>query len=301
MRKEGAGCRVREHPPVPSAGRRAAHIGQGSPTVHTAGPGYHMEPSMTAIPILPWIGGKRRLARHLLPLFDDHECYVEPFAGAAALYFAKQPAAAEVLNDINGDLVNLYRVVKHHLDEFIHQFRHALVSRQIWQWLTDTPPETLTDIQRAARFFYLQKLGFGGKVEGRTFGISTVGAPRLNLLRIEEDLSQAHLRLARTVIEHLPWQTCIQRYDRPHTLFYCDPPYWGTEGYGVEFGLENYDQLAEHAKTVTGRMIITVNDIPEMRRAFKGLKMSHVDINYTVGGGGRSKTVYRELIIKNWP
>lgn len=163
-----------------------------------------------------------------------------------------------------------------------------------------TPPETLTDIQRAARFFYLQKLGFGGKVDARTFGTSTTSAPRINLLRIEEDLSQAHLRLSRTVIEHLPWQECIQRYDRPHTLFYCDPPYWGTVGYGVKFDIENYDLLAELARTIKGKMVISVNDIPEMRQAFKGLAMSTIDINYTVGGSGRSAIKSRELIIRNW-
>ena len=144
-----------------------------------------------ARPIIPWIGGKRRLAKHLLPLFPEHQCYVEPFCGAAALFFLKPPVKAEVLNDINGDLVNLYRVVQHHLDEFVRQFRWALVSREIWKWMAATPGETLTDIQRAARFFYLQKLGFGGKVDGRTFGTGTTTRVRLNLLRLEEDLSAA--------------------------------------------------------------------------------------------------------------
>lgn len=216
-------------------------------------------------PIIPWIGGKRRLSKQLISLFPDHGCYVEPFCGAAALFFLKEPVKAEVLNDINGDLVNLYRVVQHHLEEFVRQFKWALASRQIYGWLNMTRPETLTDIQRAARFFFLQKQGFGGKVEGRTFGTATTAGPRINLLRIEEDLSQAHLRLAQATIEHLPWDQCVTRYDRPHTLFYCDPPYWGTEGYGVGFGLEQYDRMAELARSISGRMIISVNDIPEMR------------------------------------
>ena len=101
-----------------------------------------------SLPIVPWIGGKRRLAKHILPLFPAHTCYVEPFCGAAALYFLKTPSKTEVINDINGELVNLYRVVKHHLEEFIRQFKWALVSRQIYKWLQDTPEETLTDIQR---------------------------------------------------------------------------------------------------------------------------------------------------------
>ena len=251
-----------------------------------------------AIPLIPWIGGKRRLAKRLLPIFPDHSCYVEPFCGAAALFFMKEPSDVEVLNDINGDLVSLYRVVKHHLDEFVREFRWALSSREIYGWMKTTPAETLTDIQRAARFYFLQKLGFGGKVEGRTFGTATTAPPRLNLLRIEEDLSAAHLRLSRTYIEHLEWSECIRRYDRPHTLFYCDPPYWGTEGYGVDFPLVEYDRMAELARTIKGRMVITVNDIPEMRKAFAGLKMETAGIQYTVGGSRRAKPS-RELIVSS--
>lgn len=250
-------------------------------------------------PIIPWIGGKRRLAKRIIPMFPEHECYVEPFAGGAALYFMKDPAPVEVLNDINGDLVNLYRVVKHHLEELIRQFKWALISRQIYAWMKATPEEVLTDIQRAARFFYLQKMAFGGKVESRTFGTATTSPPRLNLLRIEEDLSAAHLRLARTFVENLPWQECIRRYDRPHTLFYLDPPYWGTEGYGVDFDLDQYDQMAALAKSIKGKMIISVNDIPEMRRAFEGLSMEFAEISYTVGGCGKAG-MSRELIIRNW-
>ncbi|MCL6324214.1 DNA adenine methylase [Pectobacterium polaris] len=250
-----------------------------------------------SLPIVPWIGGKRRLAKHILPLFPVHTCYVEPFCGAAALYFLKPPSKAEVINDINGELVNLYRVVKHHLEEFVRQFKWALVSRQIYKWLQAVPEETLTDIQRAARFYYLQKQAFGGKVEERTFGTATTAPPRFNLLRIEEELSMAHLRLSRTVIEHLDWVECIQRYDRPHTLFYCDPPYWGTEGYGVEFGLENYVQMAQLARDIKGKMIISVNDIPEMRQTFEGLNLQSVGINYSLSGKPAPR---RELVICNF-
>lgn len=250
-------------------------------------------------PIVPWIGGKRRLAKHILPHFPVHTCYVEPFCGAAALYFLKEPAKAEVLNDINGDLVNLYRVLKHHLDEFVRQFRWSLTSRQIFKWLQATPPEPLTDIQRAARFFYLQKNAFGGKVDGQTFGTAATAPPRLNLLRLEEDLSQAHLRLAGTYIEHLDWAACIERYDRPATLFYCDPPYWGTEGYGVDFPLEQYERLAGLARSIKGKMVISVNDIPEMRATFKGLAMDRVELSYTVARAGARKR-FGELVIYNW-
>lgn len=254
---------------------------------------------MSTKPIIPWLGGKRRLAKHILPLFPEHTCYVEGFAGGAALFFLKEPSDVEVLNDVNGDLVNLYRVVKHHLEELLRQFKWALTSRQMYEWTQATPPETLTDVQRAARFFYLQKLSFGSRVEGQTFGTATTSPARLNLLRLEEDLSMAHLRLARVTIEQLPWQLCLARYDRPHTLFYLDPPYWGTEGYGVEFGLEQYAEMASLMRSAQGRVVVSVNDIPEMRKAFAGFRMARVRTSYTVGGGHRGKEA-AELVVRSW-
>lgn len=250
-------------------------------------------------PFFPWIGGKSRLAADILPLYPAHTCYVEPFAGAAAMLFLKQPSKVEVINDINGELVNLYQVVQHHLEEFIRQFKWALSSRQVYEWQKETVPATLTDIQRAARFYYLQKLAFGGKVDGQSFGTATTAPPGLNLLRIEEELSQAHLRLSSVYVEHLDWQACILKYDREHTLFFCDPPYWDTEGYGVEFGPEQYTRMAELARSIKGKMIITVNDHPMMREVFAGLPMDVVGIKYTVGNRHGEARQTGELIIRN--
>jgi len=250
-------------------------------------------------PIIPWLGGKRRLATKILAQFPPHSCYVEPFAGGAALYFLRDtPAKVEVLNDINSDLVNLYRVVKHHLEEFVRQFKWALSSREVFKWTQITRPETLTDIQRAARFFYLQHQCFGAKPTGQTWGTATT-APPINLLRIEETLSMAHLRMAQTYIEHLAWDECVKRYDRVHTLFFCDPPYWETEGYGVLFEWAQYERLAELMGSIKGQMIVTINDHPDIRALFKGFEFDQVGIDYTVGGA--HKAVRRhELIIRSW-
>jgi DNA adenine methylase len=253
-----------------------------------------------AVPVVPWIGGKRRLADKLLPLFPAHECYVEVFCGGAALYFLRQvPAPVEVLNDINGDLVNLYRVVQHHLEEFVRQFKWALSSRQVFKWLQMTNPETLTDIQRAARFFYLQHHAFGGKVDGQSYGTATT-APMVNLLRIEENLSAAHLRLAATNIENLSWNECVRRYDRPHTFFYMDPPYWQTEGYGVPFGFENYEEMAELMRTCKGRVMVSINDHPDIRRVFDGHHIAELDIKYSLGQAHGKPQTSGELVITNW-
>lgn len=254
-----------------------------------------------AQPIIPWLGGKRRLADRLMPLFPQHECYVEVFCGGAAIYFLRPyPAPVEVLNDINGELVNLYRVVQHHLEEFVRQFKWSLSSRQVFEWMKETNTKPLTDIQRAARFFYLQQHAFGGKVDGQNFGTATT-APTINLLRIEENLSAAHLRLAQgTTIENLSWHECVKRYDRPHTFFYCDPPYWQVEGYGVPFGFEQYEQMAEAMLMIKGKMMISINDHPDIRRAFDGLTMHDLGIKYSVANSHGQPVESRELVITNY-
>lgn len=239
------------------------------------------------------------MAKRLLALFPEHQAYVEPFCGAAAVLFAKQPSPVEVLNDLNGELVNLYRVVQHHLDELARQFRWALVSRTMFEWAQLQDPVTLTDVQRAARFYYLQRTAFGGKVTSQTFGVSPSGPPRLNLLRFEEDLSQAHLRLARVTVENLPWEECIQRYDREGTLFFLDPPYWATEGYGIDFALREYQRLARAMRRLKGSAVLTINDHPAMREVFGRFTVEQFDLVYTVGGGASAKPA-TELIYRTW-
>ncbi len=111
-------------------------------------------------------------------------------------------------------------------------------------------------------------------------------------------MSEAHIRLSKAVIERLEWVECVQRYDRPQTVFYLDPPYWRTTGYGVPFGPDQYERMAELARTVKGRMVISVGDHTLMREVFAGLPFRELTIQYTVGGGGRSQTA-KELLIWN--
>ena len=256
-----------------------------------------LEPDLTS-PIVPWIGGKRRLADLLIPRFPAHKCYVEVFAGGAALYFLRRPADVEIINDVNGELVNLYRVVQRHLEEFVRQFKWMLSSRQVFKWLQETKPQTLTDIERAARFYYLQHHAFGAKLEGQTFGTATT-APPVNLLRIEEQLSAAHLRLVSTTVEQLDWHACVQRYDREHTFFYMDPPYWETEGYGVAFDWPQYELMAQTLRNLKGKAIVSINDHPAIREVFQGFHMESLDITYTVGGGAKGAD-RKELVIWSW-
>lgn len=251
-------------------------------------------------PIIPWMGGKRRLAKHLLPKFPEHQCYVELFAGGAALFFMReQRAQCEVVNDIDGQLINLYRVVQHHFDEFVRQFDYTLTSREVFARLQATPPELLTYIQRAARFFYLQCNTFGGKTTGQKFGIRTT-KKAWNATQIAEKLQAARQRLGGVFIENEPWQRCVKRYDRPHTFFYADPPYWQTAGYERVFDWTEYEQLAQTMRTMQGKMMLSINDHPDIRALFAEFNITELQLAYSVGRKAESRIQRGELVICNY-
>lgn len=255
--------------------------------------------SYKPLPLIPWMGGKRRLAKHILPLFPEHQCYVELFAGGAALFFLREHTAkTEVLNDINGELVNLYRVVQHHFDEFLRQFDFTLTSRATFRQLQQTPPATQTDIQRAARFFYLQHTAFGGKTKDQHFGTATTGKA-FNAANVRAKLAAAQQRLGGVYVENEPWQGCLKRYDRPHTFFYADPPYWQTAGYDRAFDWPQYQQLADMMATAKGKVMLSINDHPDIRKLFGNFRTERLELAYSVGRDKTQKTS-GELVICNW-
>src|SRR5574341_336803 len=133
--------------------------------------------------IIPWIGGKSGLADRIIGLMPEHRCYVEVFAGAGSILFRKPESRVEILNDVNLELVTLYRVIKHHLDEFIRYLRWLLTAREEFERFKRTDPTTLTDVQRAVRFYYLHRNAFVPGVAKPAFRSGATSTGRLNLLR----------------------------------------------------------------------------------------------------------------------
>lgn len=250
--------------------------------------------------ILAWIGGKSLLAEKIIPLMPPHHCYCEVFAGAAWLLFKKPESKAEVINDINSDLVTLYRVIKYHLDEFIRYLRWLLAAREEFERFKAMRPETLTDIQRAVRFYYLHRSAFAPGLASPVFRSGTTHKAKFNLLRIEEDLSAAHLRLAGVTIENQPFTQIIARFDKPWTFFYIDPPYYGCERYygKGQFERDDFGRLAEQLRNIKGKFCMSINDVPEIRRLFNAFRIRSVPTTYSVGAA-KQKPV-RELLIMNY-
>lgn len=250
-----------------------------------------------------YLGGKRNLARRVIERLAavPHATYAEAFVGMGGV-FLRRPfrARSEVINDISQDVTTLFRVLQRHYTAFLDMMRFQLTSRAEFERLSAENPETLTDLERAARFLYLQRTAFGGKVEGRNFGVALDGRPaRFDVTKLGGLLEAVHERLAGVVIERLSWADFITRYDRPATLFYLDPPYYGHEtdyGTGV-FGPSDFGRMAARLASIEGRFLLSLNDHPEVWRIFRGFQIEVVETVYTAAAAGAVKA--KEVLISN--
>ena len=240
-----------------------------------------------------------KLADTIIRMIPDHQAYCEVFAGAGWVFFRKEPSRYETINDLDGDLVAFYRVLQNHIEEFLRQFKWLLASRELFQdFKRQQVAGGLTDIQRAARYYYLQRQCYGGRVRNRAYGAGPMRQPRINLLRIEEEFSEVHLRLARVTIENLPWQEFLPRYDRQETFFYLDPPYYLAPYYDHNMELPDFEALAAVLASLEGRFILSINDHPDMRRVFGGFKIRPVNLKYSVARN--DATPATEMLVTNF-
>ena len=247
---------------------------------------------------LPYIGGKRALAKRIIELLPEHTTYVEAFAGGAQVFYRKPPSKVEVLNDLDGEIVNFYRVCQNHHEELLRYLRFAIVSRKLFDLHRATDPTTLTDIQRAARYVYLMKNSFAGLVRHPTFHWHVVQPPGFNPEKLPELIHNTHRRLEHVQIEQLPYEKIVKSYDRPSTFFFLDPPYYGKKLYRYNFETQDFENLARILGTVKGKFILTLNDVPEVRKIFRKFYMQGVELAYTTQKHAGRR--YREVFIMNF-
>jgi len=256
-------------------------------------------PVNPAKPVAGYIGGKRALAKRLVAQIaaTPHSLYAEPFVGMGGVFLRRESRPdCEVINDWSADVATFFRILQRHYVAFLDMLRFQLTTREGFERLMKVDPDTLTDLERAARFLYLQRLAFGGKVSGRNFGAIYEGRARFDVTNLQPLLEALHERLAGVVIERLRFADFIRRYDRPGTLFFIDPPYWGNEGdYGPGmFSEADFRVLRDVLEGLQGRFIMTINDRPEVRQMFGGFTLTPVELNYRLSG---PPTAAKELII----
>ncbi len=262
-----------------------------------------VEPRLSVSPVAPYLGGKRFLAKRISDRLQaiPHRSYIEPFVGMGGV-FLRRPfqSKVEVINDASRDVSTLFRILQRHYEAFMDMLRWQLTSRADFDRLRATPPGGLTDLERAARFLYLQRLAFGGKIAGQNYGTAPDTPGRFDVAKLGPMLEAVHERLSGVTIECLPFGEVLTRYDRPDALFYLDPPYWGcTRDYGDGlFCPADFDALAEQLGRLKGRFILSLNDRPEVRDIFGAFQIESVQTTYTIAAKSADGKAL-ELLITN--
>ena len=255
---------------------------------------------------IKWKGGKSGSVKAILPLIPEHKTYVEPFFGGGWIYFAKDKSKVEVINDINGDLTNLFEVLRTQYDSFIERFNFVLKSRELFlDYRISMSDKSLPPLERAFRFYYINQNAFSGLIrynQNKQCNSSFAGSPdreaQSSFWNFDK-IKDAHNRLRETIIENDNYTNVVKRYDRDCTLFFLDPPYEGLDNrtYNGDTYF-NYDELLNQCRNIKGKFILTLNSGFEEK--FKEFNIIPNNVHYSMGCTTASTKSYKEILITNY-
>lgn len=259
----------------------------------------------TAKPLVPWLGGKRKLMPIILQHTPEHHTYLSAFFGGGADLFLKPRSKVEVVNDKNRELINLYRMVREHPEYLIQQTQSYIPSRADFERLRDTDPGALTEIQRAVRMLYIVKLCFGSKVTSPTYGPYVFQKPKYNRAALQADIDGANERLNQVSVETMGYAEFIGKYakkSRHRIHLFLDPPYYGGEkdyGKGL-FDRSDFEVIRDLCRSLPDNVtfLLTINDVPAIRELFAEFRIVPVESAYTVSASGQ--VTGKQLLVMNY-
>ena len=251
----------------------------------------------------PYPGSKARHADWILEHIPEHRTYVEPFGGAAGVLFQKPVSKVEVYNDRDGDLVQFFEVLRERPDDLVEWLEAVPFAREVYdEWAEAFYHEGYrpdNPVERAGRFFALRYMQWGGKYHGISgFACKPTGNGARALRNKVGSLQAFADRVRNVYIESLDWHDVVEKYDTPETVFYCDPPYVGTEDYYSGDALDHralHDTLAE----IEGDAIVSYDSIPPFygEEWQVATKESSFAIDNTGGSGPKDAT---EFLLMNF-
>jgi DNA adenine methylase len=248
-------------------------------------------------PILRWQGSKGRMLKQILPMIPKHVCYCEPFFGGGAVLFAKERSSVEVINDINSNLVALYRNLQFHLPAVLQELEWLSASRDNLRDFIAQPG--LTEFQRAARFLLVNRTSFGGNMH--SFGVAKTsgGGVGFNRKQVSKLIGAAHERLDGVVIENIPYERCFANYDSPESFFFIDPPYLNHKaGAYAPWTEKDMREFRGQVGRLKGQFIVTVDNSDFNKRLFSDFTMREVSTeNRACNRRTHSQLRFGELII----
>jgi len=256
--------------------------------------------------MLPWLGGKQQLAPRLLKLIPAHVMYVEVFGGAAALLLNKPPSIIDVYNDLDGELVNLFEVIRDDVDTFLKKAEYLLYSRELYErWKNDLKSGVVCDdkVERALRFWYLMRSSFAAHpYKGWAFCRNDQrNRPDSNLNALDK-MKAIHERLKGVEIDHLDFRRLIKNRDAPDTFMFLDPPYLDAEEYRLGiFTLHDHVELADMLRHATSKWLLTIGDHPKIRELYASFRVEEVTSALCVSKIiDEERPTFKQLIITNY-
>lgn len=230
-----------------------------------------------------WYGGKFSHLGWLLPLLPETTHFCEPFAGSAAVLLNREPSPIETYNDIDGEVVNFFRVLREQKDTLIEAIGLTPFSREEFELAISQPAENLSSLERARRFYVRARQVRTGLAQTASSGrwanclltsrAGMAGAVSRWLGSVE-DLAEIAQRLLRVQIENAPAIEVIERYDSEETLFYCDPPYphdsrGDSKAYAYEMADNEHRELAQVLHNVKGKVALSSYHCEIMHELYK--------------------------------
>lgn len=282
-----------------------------------------------------WVGGKSKLAKDIVALMPPHRRYIEVFAGGLSVLYAKPSLRdileqrkqerqerlinkqsrvadsfneaissineridkySEIINDINGDLINLHTIIKTRPQSLRQELSTMLYSREIFENIKKGKIQARNAIQRAAFYYYMLSYSFSSR------GVSFAMAKNRHAKNLYKDFSVFSKRLRNVCIENMDFERLMQEYDHEHALFYLDPPYVGTENYyktKEKFGVREHRKLADILKNIKGKFMLSYNDCELIRELYGDFNIIQTkEIRYTLNALRNKRT--REILVVNY-
>lgn len=209
---------------------------------------------------ITYYGGKQTILPHILPLIPTHEIYTEAFFGGGAVFFSKHPVKAEIVNDLNSELINFYRVLKTQVDELAQLVDETIHSRQLHKdaWVIYNHPHLFDSAKRAWAVWVLSKQGFSGQLSN-SFGYDASGSTVRKVNNAKKVLMQDYQkRLEHVTIESRDGLQVIKAYDRPTTFHYVDTPYFNSDcGHYDGYTQSMFEACLQTLENVQGKFMLS--------------------------------------------
>lgn len=251
---------------------------------------------------ITYYGGKQTLVKYLLPLIPHHKMYCEPFFGGGAVFFAKPKSEVEVINDINGEIVNFFKVIKTKFAQLQTEIKSTLHSRELYKnaMVVYEHPDLFTDIKRAWALWVLTNQGFAGLIGSWGFGKDDSKEAALANKR-DAFTKEYEDRLAKVQIENNHAIKVINRCDDKETFIYADPPYIGSDqGHYKGYSESDYKELLDTLSKVKGKFLLSSYPSKILNTYIKKYKWKVQKVTKNVAVTKHTEKVKTEMIVMNY-